>query len=108
MLVQDNLNTHTPASLYEAFPPAEAKRLADKLELHYTPKHDSWLNMAEIELSVLAGQCLDRRLADRATLEREAAAWEATRNATGRGVDWRFTTEDAWIKLKHLYPVIQD
>ena len=108
VLVQDNLNTHTPASLYEAFPPAEAKRLADKLELHYTPKHGSWLNMAEIELSVLAGQCLDRRLADRATLEREVAAWEATRNATGRGVDWRFTTEDARIKLKHLYPAIQD
>jgi hypothetical protein len=107
VLVQDNLNTHTPASLYEAFPPAEAKRLADKLELHYTPKHGSWLNMAEIELSVLAGQCLDRRLADRATLEREVAAWEAARNATGRGVDWRLTTEDARIKLKHLYPVIQ-
>ena len=104
VLMQDNLNTHTPASLYEAFPPAEAKRLADKLELHYTPKHGSWLNMAEIELSVLAGQCLDRRLADRATLTREVAAWEATRNATGRGVDWRFTTEDARIKLKHLYP----
>jgi hypothetical protein len=108
VLVQDNLNTHTPASLYEAFPPAEAKRLADKLELHYTPKHGSWLNMAEIELSVLAGQCLDRRLADQVTLTREVAAWEATRNATGRGVDWRFTTEDARIKLKHLYPAIQD
>ena len=78
VLVLDNLNTHTPASLYEAFPPAEAKRLADKLELHYTPKHGSWLNMAEIELSVLAGQCLDRRLPDRATLEREVAAWVAT------------------------------
>src|SRR6266498_1934745 len=108
VLVQDNLNTHTPASLYEAFPPAEAKRLADRLELHYTPKHGSWLNMAEIELSVLAEQCLDRRLADRASLEREVAAWQATRNATGRGVDWRFTTEDARIKLKHLYPAIQD
>ena len=108
VLLQDNLNTHTPASLYEAFPPAEAKRLADKLELHYTPKHGSWLHMAEIELSVLAGQSLDRRLADRATLTREVAAWEATRNATGRGVDGRFTTEDARIKLKHLYPAIQD
>jgi DDE superfamily endonuclease len=107
VLVQDNLNTHTPASLYEAFEPAEAKRLADKLELQYTPKHGSWLNMAEIELAVLAGQCLDRRLADRASLEREVAAWEATRNSTGRGVDWRFTTDDARIKLKHLYPVIQ-
>jgi hypothetical protein len=107
VLVQDNLNTHTPASLYAAFAPAEAKRLADRLELHSTPKHGSWLNMAEIELAMLAGQCLDRRLADRATLEREVAAWQAARNATGRGVDWRFTTEDARIKLKHLYPAIQ-
>jgi hypothetical protein len=107
VLVQDNLNTHTPASLYAAFEPAEAKRLADRLELHSTPKHGSWLNMAEIELAVLAEQCLDRRLADRATLEREVAAWQAARNAAGRGVDWRFTTEDARIKLKHLYPAIQ-
>src|SRR6266702_5636571 len=107
VLVQDNLNTHKPASLYEAFPPAEAKRLADRLELHYTPKHGSWLNMAEIELAVLAEQCLDRRLADRATLEREVAAWQVARNGAGRGVDWRFTTEDARIKLKHLYPAIQ-
>jgi len=106
VLVQDNLNTHTPASLYETFEPAEAKRLADRLELHYTPKHGSWLNMAEIELAVLAEQCLDRRLADRATLEREVAAWQAARNADGRGVDWRFTTEDARIKLKHLCPAI--
>jgi DDE superfamily endonuclease len=104
VLVQDNLNTHTPASLYEAFEPAEAKRLADRLEIHYTPKHGSWLNMAEIELSVLAEQCLDRRLADQAILEREVAAWQVARNATGRGVDWRFTTADARIKLKHLYP----
>ena len=107
VLVQDNLNTHTPASLYEAFEPAEAKRLADRLELHSTPKHGSWLNMAEIELSVLSEQCLDRRLADRAMLEQEVAAWQAARNACGRGVDWRFTTEDARIKLKHLYPAIQ-
>jgi hypothetical protein len=107
VLVQDNLNTHTPASLYEAFEPAEAKRLADRLELHYTPKHGSWLNMAEIELAVLSEQCLDRRLADRATLAREVAAWQAARNADGRGVDWRFTTADARIKLKHLYPAIQ-
>jgi hypothetical protein len=107
VLVQDNLNTHTPASLYEAFAPAEAKRLADRLELHYTPKHGSWLNMAEIELSILAEQCLDRRLADQATLEREVAAWQAARNASGRGVNWRFTTKDARIKLKHLYPAIQ-
>ena len=107
VLVLDNLNTHTPASLYEAFEPAEAKRLADKLELHYTPKHGSWLNMAEIELAVLAGQCLDRRLPDRATLEQEVAAWEAARNAAGRTIDWRFTTADARIKLKHLYPAIE-
>src|SRR5919198_593493 len=90
VLVQDNLNTHTPASLYEAFPPEEAKRLADRLEIHYTPKHGSWLNMAEIELAVLAGQCLDRRLPDRATLEQEVAAWVATRNAATRTIDWRF------------------
>jgi hypothetical protein len=108
VLVQDNLNTHTPASLYEAFPPEEAKRLADKLELHATPKHGSWLNMAEIELSVLAEQCLDRRLADRATLEREVAAWWTARNNAGRRVDWRFTTTDARIKLKHLYPATED
>ncbi len=108
VLVMDNLNTHTPASLYEAFGPAEAKRLAAKLELHYTPKHGSWLNMAEIELSVLAEQCLDRRLPDRPTLEREAAAWEADRNAATRTTDWRFTTADARIKLKHLYPAVED
>jgi hypothetical protein len=95
-------STHTPASLYAAFGPAEARRLADRLELHDTPKHGSWLNMAEIELAMLAQQCLDRRLADRATLEREAAAWQAARNRAGRGVNWRFTTEDARIKLKHL------
>ncbi len=106
VLVQDNLNTHTPASLYEAFPPAEAKRLSDKLEIHYTPKHGSWLNMAEIELGVLAGQCLDRRLPDRTTLEQEVGAWAAERNAATRTVDWRFTTADARIKLKHLYPAI--
>ena len=108
MLVQDNLNTHTPASLYAAFPPAEAKRLADKLELHYTPKHGSWLNIAEIELAMLAQQCLDRRLADQAILEREVAAWKADRNRAGRGVNWRFTTKDARIKLKHLYPTTHD
>jgi DDE superfamily endonuclease len=100
-------NTHTPASLYAAFPPAEARRLADKLELHSTPKHGSWLNMAEIELAMLAGQCLDRRLADQATLEREVTAWQAARNRAGRGVNWRFTTEDARIKLQHLYPTTQ-
>ena len=108
VLVQDNLNTHTPASLYEAFPPAEAKRLAEKLELHYTPKHGSWLNMAEIELGILANQCLDRRLPDRETLEQEVAAWVAERNAAVRTIDWRFTTDDARIKLDHLYPVFHD
>lgn len=108
VLVQDNLNTHTPAALYEAFPPAEAKRIADKLEIHYTPKHGSWLNMAEIELSVLSRQCLDRRVPDRATLEAEVAAWAGRRNTAGGPVDWRFTTDDARIKLKRLYPSIQE
>ena len=107
VLVMDNLNTHTPASLYEAFAPAEANRIASRLEIHYTPKHGSWLDMAEIELSVLAAQCLDRRLPDRAALEREVAAWEARRNAAVRTIDWRFTTADARIKLKHLYPSIE-
>jgi hypothetical protein len=101
-------NAHTPASLYEAFAPAEAERLADRLELHYTPEHGSWLNVAEIELAMLAGQCLDRRLADRATLQQEAAAWQAARNRAGRGVNWRFTTEDARTKLRHLYPTTHD
>jgi transposase len=106
VLVMDNLNTHTPGSLYEAFSPAEAKRLAAKLEIHYSPKHGSWLNIAEIELSTMSGQCLDRRIPDRETLERELAAWEAERNALGGAVNWRFTTEDARIKLKRLYPSI--
>jgi hypothetical protein len=105
-LVMDNLNTHSPGSLYEAFEPAEAKRLADKLEIHYTPKHGSWLNMAEIELSVLNGQCLDRRIADEATLKAEVTAWNRDRNAAATTIDWRFTTADARIKLKHLYPAI--
>ena len=105
-VVQDNLNTHTPAALYAAFPPEEAKRIWDKLEFHHTPKHGSWLNMAEIELSVLSRQCLDRRIPDQETLTTEVAAWEAERNESGATVDWRFTTEDARIKLKHLYPVI--
>jgi hypothetical protein len=107
VLVLDQLNTHSPASLYEAFPPAEAKRLVDKLEIHYTPKHGSWLNMAEIELSVLQRQCLARRLGDRPTMEREVAAWVAARNGAAATIDWRFTTADARIKLKRLYPVIQ-
>jgi hypothetical protein len=104
----DQLNTHSPASRYAAFPPAEAKRLADKLEIHYTPKHGSWLNIAEIELSALQCQCLDRRLGNRATMEREVAAWVATRNAAPTRIDWRFTTADARIQLKRLYPVIQE
>lgn len=104
VLVMDQLNTHSPASLYEAFAPAEAKRLADKLEIHYTPKHGSWLNMAEIELSVLSRPCLDRRIAEQATLRTAVAAWQERRNAQGGKVDWRFTTDDARIKLKRLYP----
>jgi transposase len=104
VLVMDNLNTHTPASLYEAFEPKEAKRLCEKLEIHYTPKHGSWLNMAEIELSVLSRQCLDQRVPDYETLEAEVAAWQERRNTGGGGIDWRFTTHDARIKLKRLYP----
>ena len=107
VLVMDQLNTHSPASLYETFPPTEAKRLADRLEIHYTPKHGSWLNMAEIELSALQRQCLDRRLGDRAMLAREVAAWTVARNAAATTIDWRFTTVDARIKLKRLYPVFQ-
>ncbi len=108
VLVMDNLNTHTPAALYEVFPPEEAWSLAQRLEIHYTPKHGSWLDMAEIELSVLARQCLDRRIPDQVTLTQEVAAWEQRRNTQGRTIDWRFTTADARIKLKHLYPTIQE
>ena len=107
VLVTDNLNTHCTGSLYEAFAPAEARRLADRIEWHYTPKHGSWLNMAEIELSVLARQCLDRRIPDREVLAREVAAWETKRNAAGVKADWQFTTADARVKLKKLYPTIQ-
>jgi len=103
-LVQDNLNTHSKASLYEAFPPAEAKRLAERFEWYYTPKHGSWLNMAESELGVLASQCLDRRIPDKETLIREVAAWQTRRNENQTKANWRFTTADARIKLKHLYP----
>jgi transposase len=106
VLVMDNLNTHTLAALYEVFEPAEARRLIEKLELHYTPKHGSWLNMAEIEFSVLTRQCLDRRIGSRTELEREVAAWQAKRNGQTVGINWRFTTTDARIKLKHLYPSI--
>jgi hypothetical protein len=107
VLVMDNLNTHTPASLYEAFAPAEARRLRERLEIHYTPKHGSWLNMAETELSVLARQCLDQRIANPTTLTQEVAAWERQRNTAKCRVDWHFTTHDARIKLKRLYPSIQ-
>jgi hypothetical protein len=106
VLVMDQLNTHSPASLYEAFPPAEAKRLADRREIPSTPTHGSWLTMAEIELSVLARQCLNRRLDDRATMEREVAAWVTARNAAATTIDWQFTTADARIKLMRLDPVI--
>ena len=106
VLVLDNLSTHTTAALYQAFDPAEARRLAERLEWHYTPKHGSWLNVAECELSVLARQCLDRRIPDLDTLRREVAAWERDRNATGVAADWQFTTADARTRLKKLYPVI--
>jgi hypothetical protein len=108
VLVMDNLNTHTPAALYEAFVPSEARRIARKLEIHYTPKASpgSWLNMAEIELSVLARQCLDQRIPDRETLAGEVGAWETERNAAESSIDWRFTSADAPIRLKHLYPEI--
>ena len=105
-LVMDNLNTHTPASLYKAFEPAEARRLAERLEIHYTPKHGSWLNMAEIEFSHLGRQCLDRRIPDQATMRKEVEAWANERNQRKTEMEWRFTTEDARIKLKHLYPSI--
>jgi len=105
-LAQDNLNTHVKSSLYKAFSPTEAKRILDKIEFHYTPKHDSWLNMAEIELSVLSRQCLDRRIPNKDLLNQEIAAWEKHRNQLACKMDWRFTTPDARIKLKHLYPSI--
>jgi uncharacterized small protein (DUF1192 family) len=106
VLVQDNLNTHKPASLYEAFPPEEARRLVERFEWHYTPKHGSWLDMAESELSVLSRQCLDRRMADKQTLTKEVAAWEASRNKKHAKADWHFTAADARVKLKRLYPAM--
>ena len=108
VLVQDNLNTHSPASLYEAFPPAQARALTERFEWHFTPKHGSWLNVAEIELQVLARQCLDRRIPALDVLQREVAAWSVARNRTGADIDWRFTTADARIKLRKLYPTIDD
>jgi DDE superfamily endonuclease len=106
-VVLDNLNTHGPASFYEAFAPEEARRLAGRFDFHYTPKHGSWLNMAEIEFSVLSRQCLDRRIGDTATLRNETRAWTQQRNAATKSIDWQFTTADARIKLKRLYPVIK-
>jgi len=103
-VILDNLNTHGLGSLYDAFEPAEARRLVEKLEFHYTPKHGSWLNMAEIELSILQRQCLNRRIADEATLKREVAAWEQQRNKAQETIDWRFTITEAREKLKRLYP----
>jgi DDE superfamily endonuclease len=107
VLVLDNLNTHTLGSLYETFPPEEARRLAARLEIHYTPKHGSWLNMAEIELSILGRQCLSQRLPDQDELCRQTTAWEADRNARRARMQWRFSTADARIKLKQLYPTLQ-
>jgi hypothetical protein len=104
VVVLDNLNTHGPASFYEAYPPTEARRLTERFEFHYTPKHGSWLNIAEIELSVLSRQCLDRRIPEASELETEVATWVAERNQAGATIDWQFTTADARIKLKHLYP----
>ena len=107
-LVMDNLNTHTGASLYEVFEPNEARRLLDRLQIHYTPKHGSWLNMAEIELNVLNNQCLDRRIAEKSFLQSEITAWENERNQRASAPNWQFTTQDARIKLKRLYPSLDD
>jgi len=107
-VVQDNLNTHTPAALYEAFEPSEAKRILNRLEFHYTPKHGSWLDMAEIEIGILSRQCLDRRIPDEDTLRREIAAWEASRNEQRATIEWRFTSSDARVKLNRLYPDISE
>jgi len=108
VLVQDNLNTHTPAALYEVFEPAEAKRILDRLEFHYTPKHGSWLNMVEIELSILCKQCLDDRIPDSETLRRKVRAWETARNEQRATVNWRFSTSDARVKLERLYPNLSE
>jgi len=108
VLVMDNLNTHTPASLYDTFPPNEAKRIADKLEIHYTPKHGSWLDMAEIELGILGRQCLARRIGSMRELTHEVGAWETQRNAANAKANWRFTMDNARIRLRRLYPSIED
>ncbi len=107
VLVMDNLNTHTPSCFYEVFAPQEARRLTEKLEIHYTPKHGSWLNMAEIELSVLARQALSDRIPTFEQAQQTVAAWKAQRDQAAVTIDWRFTAADARIKLKHLYPVIK-
>jgi hypothetical protein len=106
-LVADNLNTHVGASLYKAFAPEEARRILDRLEIHYTPKHGSWLNMAEIEFSILSKQCLDRRIPDQQSMKKEISIWEKERNGHSTPMKWRFTTEDARIKLAKLYPTIE-
>jgi hypothetical protein len=107
MLVMDNLNTHDFSALYETFEPEEAWRIREKIEIHYTPKHGSWLDMAEIELVVLSGQCLDRRIGEEALLQQEVTAWETERNQEQVKVHWRFTTHEARIKLKRLYPILE-
>ena len=106
VLVQDNLNTHKPAALYEAFAPAEARRITERFEWHYTPKHGSWLNLAESELAVLGPQCLSRRIADQRTLKKEVRAWQTSRNKHNAKASWHFTTADARVKLKSLYPAL--
>lgn len=108
IVIADNLNTHSPASLYKAFEPTEAQRILSRLEFCHTPKHGSWLNMAEIELSILSRQCLDRRIPDMDVLKREVAAWQDNRNHEETWIDWRFTTADARVKLKRLYPSINN
>lgn len=108
VLIMDNLNTHVPYALYEAFHPEEARCIIDRLEIHYTPKHGSWLNMAEIELSVLSGQCLDRRIGSEEELIREVASWQEKRNSKEVKINWQFTTQDARIKLKRLYPSLSE